>query len=146
MARGVGQAACALRGDHRPRWTEGRLVNEAYKDQEERPASFEHWTRQPEFDSNYVTVYDNEDGHRFIAVRGTKLNLKDLGEDVLIGMEGRPRNLVGAELRKVLDHTEPGRTVDVGGHSLGTSLILRPTKTTTPCRIACTRPTCTTRQ
>ena len=125
--KGLGQAGMKpFRGDHLTEVDEqfARLVDQAYKEQEERPDSFEHWTRQPEFDSNYVSVFDNEDGHRFVAVRGTKMNMKDLGEDVLIGMEGRPQNLVGAELRKVLDHTEPGRTVDVGGHSLGTSLIL----------------------
>ena len=125
--KGLGQAGMKpFRGDHLSEVDEqfARLVDQAYKEQGERPDSFEHWTRQPEFDSNYVSVFDNEDGHRFVAVRGTKLNMKDLGEDVLIGIEGRPQNLVGAELRKVLDNTEPGRTVDVGGHSLGTSLIL----------------------
>ena len=52
------------------------------------------------------------------------MNLKDLGEDALIGFEGRPHNLIGDEIKRVLDNTDPGRTVDVGGHSLGTSLIL----------------------
>ena len=101
-----------------------RLVDQSYKEVDERPERFEHWSRQPEFDSNYISVFDNDDGHRFVAVRGTKMNLKDLGEDARIGFLGRPENLVGEELRRVLDHTEPGQTVDVGGHSLGTSLIL----------------------
>ena len=125
--KGIGQAALKpFRGDHLTEVDEqfARLVDQAYREQEERPDEFEHWTRQPEFDSDYVTVFDNADGHRFIAVRGTKLNWRDLGEDVLIGMEGRPQNLVGSEIRNVLDHTEPGRIVDIGGHSLGTSLIL----------------------
>ena len=99
-------------------------MNEAYKTTEERDQTFEHWEQQKEFDTDYVTVYDNEDGHRFIAVRGTKMNMKDLGQDALIGIAGRPQNLIGKDLRKVLDHTEPGRTVDVGAHSLGTSLVL----------------------
>ena len=46
-----------------------------------------------------------------------------MGEDVRIGFTGRPDNLIGEELKRVRDHTEPGRLVDVGGHSLGTSLI-----------------------
>ena len=125
--RGLGEAGLKpFRGDE---LTEvdaqyARLVNEAYKDPAERDARFEHWEHQKEFDGNYVTVYDNEDGHRFVAVRGTKMNLKDLGQDLAIGVQGRPQNLIGAELKHVLDNTEPGRTVDVGGHSLGTSLIL----------------------
>ena len=125
--KGLGQAALKpFRGDHLTEVDEqyARLVNEAYKPAEERDPTFEHWEHQKEFDSDYVTVYDNEDGHRFIAVRGTKLNARDLGEDALIAVRGRPQNLIGDELRRVLDNTEPGRVVDIGGHSLGTSLIL----------------------
>ena len=125
--KGLGQASLKpFRGDHLTEVDEqfARLVNEAYKKAEDRDPTFEHWNHQKEFDSNYVTVYDNDDGDRFIAVRGTKMNVQDLAEDALIGFAGRPQNLIGDELRRVLDHTEPGRTVDVGGHSLGTSLIL----------------------
>ena len=125
--KGLGQATLKpFRGDHLTEVDEqyARLVNEAYKEDKERDSTFEHWDHKKEFDSNYVTVYDNQDGHRFIAVRGTKMNLKDLGEDALIGIEGRPQNLIGDEIKRVLDNTEPGRTVDIGGHSLGTSLIL----------------------
>ena len=31
---------------------------------------------------------------------------------------------IGSELRKILDHTKPDKTVDLGAHSLGTSLAL----------------------
>ena len=125
--KGLGQASLKpFRGDHLSEVDEqyARLVNEAYKTSEERDPTFEHWAHQNEFDSDYMSVYDNEDGHRFIAVRGTQMNWKDLGEDALIGVTGRPTNLIGDELKRVLDNTEPGRTVDIGGHSLGTSLIL----------------------
>ena len=125
--KGLGQAAVKpFRGDQINEVDEqyARLVDQAYKEQSERPDRFEHWTRAPEFDSDYITVFDNQDGHRFVAVRGTKMNTRDLGEDAKIGFSGRPDNLVGEELKRVLDHTEPGRHVDVGGHSLGTSLIL----------------------
>ncbi len=113
-----------FRGDHLSEVDEqyARLVGQTYKD--DKVDRFEHWQRQPEFDSEYVQVYDNDDGHRFVAVRGTKLShLQDLGEDVRIGFKGRPDNLIGEELKRVLDHTEPGRLVDVGAHSLGTSLV-----------------------
>jgi hypothetical protein len=125
--KGLGQAGLKpFRGDHLTEVDQqyARLVNLAYNEVAERPDEFEHWKRQDEFDSDYISVFDNEDGHRFVAVRGTKMNARDLGNDALIGVTGRPRNLIGEELKRVLDHTEPGRTVDVGGHSLGTSLIL----------------------
>ena len=125
--KGLGQQALKpFRGDKLDETDQGyaRLVNEAYKTDDERDAQFEHWQHRPEFDSNYVTVYDNEDGHRFIAVRGTKLNVKDLAEDVKIGMEGEPDNLIGDDLRNILDNTAPDKTVDLGAHSLGTSLAL----------------------
>ena len=125
--KGLGQAGLKpFRGDHLTEVDQqyARLVNLAYNEVAERPDEFEHWKRQDEFDSDYISVFDNEDGHRFVAVRGTKMNARDLGNDALIGVTGRPTNLIGEELKRVLDHTEPGRTVDVGGHSLGTSLIL----------------------
>lgn len=126
-AKGLGQAALKpFRGDKLDETDQqyARLVNEAYKTDDARDAQFEHWQHVPEFDSNYITVYDNEDGHRFVAVRGTKLNLKDLGEDMKIALRGEPDNLIGEELRRILDHTAPDKTVDLGAHSLGTSLAL----------------------
>ena len=48
------------------------LIDQAYKD-EPRDAMGQ-WTRNPELGSDYVQVYDNVDGHRYIAVRGTKLH------------------------------------------------------------------------
>ena len=126
-AKGLGQAALKpFRGDTLDETDQqyARLVNEAYKTDDERDAQFEHWKHVPEFDSNYITVYDNEDGHRFVAVRGTKLNMKDLTEDMKIALRGEPDNLIGEELRHILDNTAPDKTVDLGAHSLGTSLAL----------------------
>ena len=126
-AKSLGNAALKpFRGDSLDETDQqyARLVNEAYKTDEDRDAQFEHWQHVPEFDSNYITVYDNEDGHRFIAVRGTKINARDLGEDVKIMAAGEPDNLIGEELRRILDHTAPDKTVDLGAHSLGTSLSL----------------------
>lgn len=121
----LGQAALKpFRGDSMSEVDEqyARLLDEAYK--EERDPSFEHWQHQAEFDSDYITVYDNQDGHRYVAVRGTKPKWADVKQDVQIGLTGSASNLIGEDLRRVLDHTEPGRHVDVGGHSLGTNLIL----------------------
>ena len=128
-AKGIGQAALKpFRGDELDETDQqyARLTDQSYKHYEGTvPDQFEHWQRQKDFDSNYVTVWDNEDGHRFIAVRGTKLgSLTDIGEDVKIAMEGETDNLIGDELRRILDHTTPDKTVDLGAHSLGTSLAL----------------------
>ena len=124
----LGQAALKpFRGDSLSEVDEqyARLTDQSYTDYEGVPAdAFEGWQRQPEFDSNYLTVWDNDDGHRFVAVRGTKPNVSDVYQDLKIAQTGAPDNLVGADLRRVLDHTEPSRIVDVGSHSLGTSLLL----------------------
>ena len=124
--KNLGQVALKpFRGDHLSEVDEqfARLIEESYY-RDDRPETFEGWTRQKDFDSNYVTVYDNEDGHRFVSVRGTKFNVQDLAQDAIITYSGKPQDLISKELRKVLDHTEPGRTVDVGAHSLGGSLVL----------------------
>ncbi len=70
-----------------------------------------------------MSVWDNTDGHRLGVVRGTKPSKQDLVQDLHIGARGRPKNLVGDELRKIMDESG-SRVVDVAGHSLGTSLIL----------------------
>ena len=76
-----------------------------------------------------MQVFDNPNGHRFIGVRGTKIHgtWGELGADLKedAGLVGGldPTNRVGEELQRILDNTRPGTVVDIGGHSLGTSLI-----------------------
>ena len=125
--KAIGQAALKpFRGDSLDETDQqyARLVEQSYRHYEgTAPDQFEHWQRQPEFDSDYVTVWDNEDGHRFISVRGTEFtNVKDLKEDWQIAQSGTSDNLIGGELRKILNHTKPDKVVDLGAHSLGTSL------------------------
>ena len=125
--KGLGQSQLkGFRGDALNEADEqfARLVDQGYAAVDERADQFEHWRRQAEFDSDYVSVWDNEDHERFISVRGTKAEWRDLGEDLRIAALGDPRDLVSAELRNILDHTKPGTQIDVGAHSLGTSLTL----------------------
>ena len=70
-------------------------------------------------------MWDNPDGHRFIAVRGTKWShYQDVRRDFDIVQGGRTDNAIGDDLQKIIDATEPSRIVDVAAHSLGTVLLL----------------------
>ena len=125
---GLGQAAMKpWRGDSLSEVDEqyARLTDQSYKLYDGvAPDTFEHWERAKEFDSDHLSVWDNADGHRFVSVRGTKPNLKDVYEDVKVAVQGRPDNLIGEELKRILDNTEPSRPLDIGAHSLGTDLVL----------------------
>ena len=101
-----------------------RLVGATYGDVQERPYVLDHWKRQVQFDGNYVSVWDNPDGHRLIAVRGTQSNADDIAQDVLVGLSGRSTDAIGAELLQILAATPSGTVVDLAAHSLGTSLAL----------------------
>lgn len=90
------------------------------------PYVLDHYKRQAEFDSEYVAVWDSPDGHRLIAVRGTKFShLKDVGQDVRIALTGGVGDAVSAELLRILAATPKDVVVDLAAHSLGTSLALK---------------------
>ena len=100
-----------------------RLVGAAYE--AERPYVLDHWRRQTQFDSQYISVWDNLDGHRVITIRGTKASrAEDIGQDILVGLTGHTTNRIGAELRRILDATPEDSIVDLAAHSMGTSLAL----------------------
>ena len=81
--------------------------------------------RQKQFDGKYLSVWDSPDAHRMIVVRGTKpTHGEDWKQNLRIAVTGKPQELVGDELRHVLDQTPTGTVVDVASHSLGTSLTL----------------------
>ena len=102
-----------------------RILDAGYKNPDVREAEVLGWTRVPEMDSEYLSVWDNPDGHRFIAVRGTKWShSQDVLRDLDIVRRGRTDNAIGDDLQKIIDATEPSRIVDVAAHSLGTVLLL----------------------
>ena len=101
-----------------------RLVGATYGNIDDRPFIIDHWRRQVQFDSSYVSVWDNLDGHRLIAVRGTQGTGTDIGEDILVGLTGRSTNLIGSELLEIIAATPEGIVMDLAAHSLGTSLAL----------------------
>ena len=90
----------------------------------ERPYVIDHWKRQVQFDSDYISVFDNPDGHRVICVRGTQGTGKDIGEDILVGLSGRSTNLLHRDMLDIIAATPPGVVIDLAAHSLGTSLAL----------------------
>ena len=101
-----------------------RVLSAGYKEVGKREDVALGWRRIPKWDSQYVSVWDNPDGHRYIAVRGTHPHDKeDLGHDASIARFGTTIDKVGGYLQSILDDTDPSRIVDVGAHSLGTVLV-----------------------
>ena len=115
----------ALKGDGLNEVDEqyARLVGATYGEVQDRPYVIDHWKRQTQFDSSYVSVWDNPDGHRVIAVRGTQGGA-DVGQDVLVGLSGRSSDLLYDEMLQIVAGTEQGRVIDLAAHSLGASLAL----------------------
>ena len=101
-----------------------RLVGATYGKIEDRPYVLDYWKRQTQFDGNYLSVWDNPDGHRVICVRGTQ-GAGDIGEDILVGITGASTNLIGNELLQILAATPDATVVDLAAHSLGTTLALQ---------------------
>ena len=102
-----------------------RLVGATYGVVDERAFVIDHWKRQVQFDSSYISVWDNPDNHRLIAVRGTQGTGQDIGEDILVGLTGQSTDVIGKELLQILAATPKDMVVDLAAHSLGTSLALQ---------------------
>ena len=101
-----------------------KLIDATYRT--DRPEIVEHWRRLPQYDSNYLGVWQNRDGHIYIACRGTKMELRDLIDDVEIAFTGNVAvDEIKDEMQRILKDTSPDVIVDAGGHSLGTTLLLK---------------------
>jgi hypothetical protein len=99
-----------------------KLVDATYRD--DRPEMVEHWRRMPELDGQYCSAWESADGHVVIAVRGTKLEAEDIGQDLLIAATNQHIGSVADEFRKIVAHVPADKIIDVASHSLGTSLTL----------------------
>ncbi len=103
-----------------------KLLSATYRD--DRPEVMEHWRRLPQYDSEYVSLWVNQDGHAYIAVRGTKVSSgKDLLSDAEILVSGTVpgQSEIVPEIQRILRDMSPDVTVDAGAHSLGTTLLLK---------------------
>lgn len=97
------------------------LVNAAYK--KDRPKNVDGWTLLDKYESNYAAVYQNREGDVCISVRGTKLNLKDIGKDMQILAANLAENSdVDRIFREVL-HDFPTKNKYATAHSLGSVLV-----------------------
>ena len=100
-----------------------RLVGATYGPVDDRPYVLDHWRRQVQFDSKYISVWDAPDGHRVICIRGTEGGI-DIAQDALIALIGTSTDAVGGQLLSILAATPESVVVDLAAHSLGTSLAL----------------------
>merc|ERR1711964_958269 len=95
------------------------------------------YKRVPEFDSNYISVWDGPDPSdaskqvRVIACRGTEIrwshplrSLRDVHEDVKTYLKGFPDDLIHNEMSRIIKATPKDMVIDVCAHSLGTCLVL----------------------
>ena len=97
-------------------------VENTYKPVGERKDKVGTMTRLPEFDSDRISVWQQENGEKFIAVHGTKPNLHDIGHDVKI--MGGKESTTDPEVEALMDKLDAvGEDYDIGGHSLATSYI-----------------------
>ena len=81
-----------------------KIVDDSYR---KRPDRVEDYYRVPEFDSDYVTVWETSDGHRLVSVRGTvPTNPSDLLKDAEIAATGTvSADTIGATLQDIVHMT-----------------------------------------
>lgn len=105
------------------------LVGQAYQDKSSRANSLAMMgTRQAQYDTEKFTVFEDERNKRVhIGVRGTLMNLKDLGSDlhILAGNTSGHEKELAQELKDVLaNYSDEGWIFDVSGHSLGATELM----------------------
>ena len=98
-----------------------KLVQGVYK--QKRPETIGNWTRIDDLDSRYGSFWKNPAGEYTLAVRGTKLNFRDIWKDIKIAAGSKSQR--DDDLVKTLrqfNQLHPGAKLNVAGHSLGTML------------------------
>ena len=98
-----------------------KLVQATY--QKKRPEVVGNWVRVDDYDSRYGSIYKNQAGEYTLAVRGTKLNFRDIFKDLKIaaGSTSQRDDQLVDSLRR-FNQQHPGVKLNVAGHSLGTML------------------------
>ena len=98
-----------------------KLVQGVYK--QKRPEEIGNWTRIDDLDTRYGSFWKNQAGEYTLAVRGTKLNFRDIWKDLKIaaGSKSQKDDDLTNSLRK-FKQFHPNAKLNVAGHSLGTML------------------------
>lgn len=101
--------------------TMAKLVQGVYKGK--RPENIGNWVRIDDLDTRYGSFWKNQAGEYTLAVRGTKLNFRDIFKDIKIaaGSKSQKDDDLVKSLRKFHEF-HPNAKLNVAGHSLGTML------------------------
>ena len=106
--------------------TAAYLTDMTYRTVDKRPKKTVGYTRLPNYDSNYVSVWQNDTTSEIIVtVRGTKLSAKDLISDakILFGKTNSKLKELDETLFK-LEERYPDQKFDIASHSLGSAYVM----------------------
>ena len=102
------------------------LTDLTYKKPEERPERAMTYSRLPEFDNDFCSVWRKLDGSLLLTVRGTQMSYRDLKADASVLFGGKKvddQHLL--DTMQQLKETFPGEKYDVSGHSLGSYMLMQ---------------------
>ena len=102
-----------------------RMIKETYKkDKDARADHMGPFQRVPEFSNSWIDVWKGEDTNQiFVTCRGSVDAADWLIDDVGIATGQGPRDLIGADLKRIFDKYEKEYDIEVAGHSLGGALV-----------------------
>ena len=102
------------------------LTDLTYRDVKDRPLHSIGYSRLPQYDSNFISVWENEKtGEHLVTVRGTRLKGKDLLADagIFLGKTDTSLKELDDTLLK-LEETFPNKKYDISSHSLGSAYVM----------------------
>ena len=96
------------------------LVDQTYKNVDERPAEALMYERLPSFDTKHISVWRNKQTDELmVAVRGTKMQGSDLLQDAEVMFGKHVDDIEFTNLLDKLQTAYPDTKYDVAAHSLG---------------------------
>ena len=102
------------------------LTDKTYLKPAKRPLKTVGYTRLPEYDSSYVSVWKNDTtGELTVTVRGTKLSPKDLFFDaeIMLGKTTIKSDKLDDTLNKI-ETRYPNQKYNIASHSLGSAFVM----------------------
>ena len=111
------------------------LVGEAYNDVGSRVDSLDGYTRLPEYDTKYSSVWKDQDGNLSVAIRGSKTFKDFMWQDPGILFHGKPDDRESETIQQYLisiakDHPDVDLTVN--SHSLSGAFVQQAFQSATP--------------